>query len=116
MGDGTYLQMQDTQPLRKGYQVKHKGESPAGYPQGLLETIIERGTGQIHTFRLSNRHVSELSLFYEMLDELTPKSLLLLDGLYNCYEIISKCNRAGIQWVMPSQKQMCYQVVEVLGQ
>ena len=115
MGEGTYLQMQDTQPLRKEYEVKHQGESQ-DYPQALLETIIERGTGQIHSFRLSNRHVSELALFYEMLDELPPKSLLLLDGLYNCYEIISKCNRAGIQWVMPSKRQRGYEVVEVLGQ
>ena len=46
----------------------------------------------------------------------SPKSLLLLDRLYNCYEIISKCNRAGIQWVMPSQRRRGYQVEEVLGQ
>ncbi|MCG8339672.1 MAG: hypothetical protein MI674_00135, partial [Cytophagales bacterium] len=40
MGDGTYLQMQDSPPLRKEYEVKHKGESSPGYPQGLLEAII----------------------------------------------------------------------------
>ena len=116
MGDGTYLPMQDTQALRKEYELKDKGESQAGYPQALLETIVERGTGQIHSFRLSNRHVSQLALFYQMLDELPPKSLLLLDRLYNGYEIISKCNRAGIQWVMPSQRRRGYQVEEVLGQ
>ena len=74
MGDGTYLQMQDTQALRKEYELKHKGESQAGYPQALLETIVERGTGQIHSFRLSTRHVSELALFYQMLDEF-PQNL-----------------------------------------
>ena len=44
-----------------------KGKSQPGYPQGLLETIIDRGTGQIHSFRLSNRHMSELALFYQMI-------------------------------------------------
>ena len=116
MGEGTYLPMQDTQALRKEYQVKDKGESQAGYPQALLETIVERGTGQIHSFRFSNRHVSELALFYQILDELPSQSLLLLDSLYNCYQIIAKCHRAGIQWVMPAQRRRCYQVEEVLGQ
>lgn len=116
MGDGTYLQMQDSQALSKEYEVKHKGESQAAYPQALLETIVEPGTGQIHSFPLSKGHVRELALFYQMLDELPQKSLLLLDRLYNCYEIISKCNRAGIQWVMPAQRRRGYQVEEVLGQ
>lgn len=35
--------------------------------------------------------------------------------MYNCYEIIAKCNRVGIQWVMPARKEKNYQVVEVLG-
>ena len=64
--------MQDIPSLRKEYEVKHKGQGSPGYPQALLETIIERGTGQIHRFKLSNRHVSELALFYPLLDELPP--------------------------------------------
>ena len=77
-----------------------------------LETIIKRGTGQIHRFKLSNRHVSELALFYELLDELPPNSLLLLDTLYNCYEIISQCNRKGLQWVLPAKRERSYELVE----
>ena len=88
-GDGTYVQMQDTESIREKYEVKHNGIGSNGYPQGLLEVVLERGTGQLYSYRLSNRHVSELALFYEMLDEIPPKSLLLLDDLYNCYEIIS---------------------------
>ena len=107
--------MQDTPSLRKEYEVKHKGQGSPGYPQALLETIIEPGTGQIHRFKLSNRHVSELALFYELLDELPPNSLLLLDTLYNCYEIISQCNRKGLQWVLPAKRERSYELVEVLG-
>jgi hypothetical protein len=114
-GDGTYIQMQDTESLRKQYEVKHKGIASDGYPQGLLEVIIERGTGQIYDFRLSNRHTSELALFYEMLDNLPPKSLLLLDDLYNCFEIISKCKRLNIEIVVPSKRIRNYEVVEKLG-
>ena len=45
IGDGTYVQMQDTESIRKEYEVKQKGSGSEGYPQGLLEVIIERGTG-----------------------------------------------------------------------
>ena len=115
IGDGTYVQMQDTKSIRADYEVKHKGEGSDGYPQGLLEAIIERGTGQIHSFELSNRHVSELPLFYKMIGDLPPRSLLLLDGLYNCFEIISKCKRKGIELVMPAKRKRNYGLVEKLG-
>ena len=116
IADGTYLQMQDTESIRKDFEVKHNGEGSEGYPQGLLEAIIERGTGQIYCSQLANRHVSELALFYEMIDQLPPKSLLLLDDLYNCYEIISKCKRKGIELVVPAKRKRDYMLVEVLGE
>jgi hypothetical protein len=116
IGDGTYLQMQDTESLRELYEVKHKGESIEGYPQGLVEVLIERGTGQIYTFKLSNRHTSELALFYDMIDELPQGSLLLLDDLYNCYEIISKCRRKGIELVFPAKRERDYELVEKIAE
>ncbi|WP_082632417.1 IS4 family transposase [Algoriphagus resistens] len=115
IGDGTYLQLQDTASIRKEYGVKHQGEESGGYPQGFLETVMERGTGQLHGFRLSNRHVSELSLLYEMIDGLPAGSLLLLEGLYNCYEIISKCKHSGVELVMPSKREKSHELVEVLS-
>ena len=115
IGDGTYVQMQDTQSIRKDYEVKYNGKGSEAYPQGLLEVIIERGTGQLHDFKLSNRHVSELALFYEMIDQVPSKSLLLLDDLYNCFEIISKCNRKGIEFVMPAKRKRNYELVETIA-
>src|SRR5690606_21156788 len=71
---------------------------------------------QLYGFRLSNRHVSELSLFYEMVDGLPAGSLLLLDDLYNCYEIISKCKRSGVELVVPAKRERSYELVETLGE
>ena len=116
LGDGTYIQMQDTKSIREKYEVKHTGLSKEEYPQGLLETIIERGTGQLYSFKLSNRHTSELSLFYDMLDEMPQNSLLLLDDLYNCFEIISKCKRIGVEIVIPAKRERNYEIVEKLGE
>lgn len=114
LGDGTYLQMQDTESIREQYEVKHNGLGSEGYPQGLLEVIFERGTGQVFSFKLSNRHTSELSLFYDMLDDIPAQSLLLLDDLYNCFEIISKCKRLGIEIVVPAKRERNYEVIEKL--
>jgi len=116
LGDGTYIQMQDTKSLREAYWVKHAGVASEGYPQGLLEVIIERGTGQLFNYKLSNRHKSELSLFYDMLDDMPQKSLLLLDDLYNCFEIISKCKRLGVEIVVPAKRERNYDIVEKLGE
>jgi len=44
-----------------------------------------------------------------------PGSLLLLDDLYNCFEIISKCKRKGIELVMPAKRERGYELVEVLA-
>lgn len=116
MGDGTYVQMQDTKSLRQEYQVKHKGEDGKGYPQALLEVIFERGTGQVHNFGISDRHTSELALLYGMIDGLPQKTLLLLDDLYNCYEILAKCKRKGIELVVPAKRKRNHEVVEVLAE
>lgn len=115
ISDGTYLQMQDTVSIRKDYQVLHKGIASTGYPQGLLQVVIERATGQIHCFKLANRHVSELPLFYDMIDEIPPNSLMLLDDLYNCFEIISKCKRKGLEIIVPAKRERNYELVEVIA-
>ena len=113
-GDGTYIQMQDTESIRKKFGVNHHGVASEGYPQGLLEVIIERGTGQLYSFKVANRHTSELPLFYDMLDDIPSKSLLLLDDLYNCFEIIAKCKRLGIEIVVPAKRERNYEVIEKL--
>ena len=105
IGDGTYVQMQDTPSIRKEYEVKHNGKASAAYPQALIEVLIERGTGQISNYKVSDRHRSELAVFYEMLDSVPQGSLLLLDDLYNCYEIIAKCTRLGIEIVIPAKRE-----------
>jgi hypothetical protein len=83
IGDGTYVQTQDTESLRKDYEVKHNDVGSEGYPQGLLEVLIDRGTGQINCFQLANRHVSELPIFYEIIDKVEAGSIILADDLYN---------------------------------
>ena len=115
IADGTYVQMQDTESIKADYEVKHQGEASKGYPQGLVEVLIDRGTGQIRDFKLANRHVSELSLFHQMIDHLPAKSLVLLDDLYNCYETMAKCERMDVRFVVPAKRVRSYELVEERG-
>lgn len=115
IGDGTYLQMQDTPSIRSEYEVKYNGEGSDGYPQALLEGVVERGTGQVFGFKMGNRHVSELPLFYDLMDELPAQSILLLDDLYNCFEILAKSKRLGIEVVVPAKRERNYEVMETIS-
>ncbi len=111
MADGTYVQLQDTEAIKQEYPVLQGNDA---YPQGLLEVITSRGTGQLQDFRLANGKTSELPLFNEMMDELPAQSILLLDDLYNCYQIILKAQSKGIELVMPAKRKRKYEVVEKL--
>lgn len=112
IADGTYLQLQDTKSIRKNFDEETGSQ---GYPQALLEVILDRGTGQLYDFRVSSRQQSELPLFHQMIQGLPPASLVLLDDLYNCYEIIAACKRQGVELVLPAKRQRNYQVVEQIA-
>ena len=116
IGDGTYLQMQDSESLRAKYEVKHNGIASMAYPQGLLEVVVERGTGQIHCFDITDRHTSELPVLYKMLDKIPPKSVILLDDLYNCYEILYKCIRLGVEIVVPAKRDRNFEHVKTISE
>jgi hypothetical protein len=113
--DGTYVQIQDTPENRKEFSIKSKGVELSGYPQGLLQVLIERGSGQIIDFKLTNRHKSELELFFDMLNKVEPGTIILADALYDCYEVIAKCERNNIKIVFPVKKPRAYDVIEVLA-
>ena len=96
--DGTYLQLQDTAGIRVHYSKQRSSKADQDtYPQALLAGVTDREIGQIYNYRLSDRHLSELSLLHQMLDKIPEKSILLADDLYNCYEIMAKCKRKGIE-------------------
>jgi hypothetical protein len=115
IGDGTYVQMQDTIELRKQYAVKHNGKESKGYPQGLIVGLIKRGTGQVYNFGLTNRHTSELAVFYDLIDTIPERSVLLLDDLYNCYEIIAKCISKKIDIIVPCKRKRNFTLVKKIS-
>lgn len=114
IGDGTYVQMQDNKELREKYAVRHNGVESEGYPQGLLETITERGTGQVFSYGLSSRNTGELELFYNMMDNLPPQSILLVDDLYNTYETFSKLESIHVKIIVPGKRKRNYTVVKTI--
>jgi hypothetical protein len=116
IADGTYVQLQDTAEISRQYPKKAGTGQSQGYPQALLQVLIERGSGQISNYKLGSRKVSELSLFYDLLDTMEPGSLVLADDLYNCYEVLAKCTRLNIAVVVAAKRDRNYTVVQKLAE
>ncbi len=110
--DGTYLQLQDTSAIKEKYPIKNAHEG--AYPQALLEVVSELGTGQLFDFKLSNRATSELPLLYELLDGIPEGSILLMDDIYNCYEILNKCIKKGIHFIVPAKRKRNFKLIKII--
>src|SRR5690606_33985986 len=54
-------------------------------------------------------------LFYKMMDSLPAESIVLLDDLYNCYEIMAKCIRCKIDLVVPAKRARNYELIETVA-
>jgi hypothetical protein len=111
IADGTYLQMQDTDA------IKEKFSCPAlkAYPRGLLEVIIEQGSGAVYDFVLESDSKSELELISPMIRNIPKGSLLLADDLYNCFTIFALLKRRGIEIIVPGKRVRNYQIIEYIG-
>ena len=112
VGDGTYLQLQDTDDIKSEYVVKNQEDS---YPQALLQVLIRQGTGQVSRFALGSRDVSELFLVIPMIRNLEENSLLLADDLYNtyyhfCLVLAQKCHI-----IVPGKRERNYKVVRQIN-
>jgi Transposase DDE domain len=115
--DGTYLQMQDSKELREYYQViKSNGEQMGGYPQALLQVVIQQGSGAIKHFELGNRHVSELELITRILPKIQKDTLLLADDLYSSYAIFCLIKQNGLEIIVPGKRERNYKVIEEISQ
>jgi hypothetical protein len=106
--DGTYLQLQDTEDIKKEYSVQGMESS---YPQALLQVLIRQGSGQINQFALSSRQQSELRLVIPMITKLERNSLLLADDLYNTYYHFYLILRQKCHIIVPGKRDRNYKVM-----
>lgn len=115
--DGTYLQMQDSEELRRLYAVNSTSEeSKKGYPQALLQGLVEQGGGAIKDFELGNRHISELELISRLLPRIDKGILLLADDLYNSYAIFSLILYYGLDIIVPGKRVRKYRVLKQISE
>ena len=110
--DGTFFQMQDTACLRKKYYVK---QGDKAYPQGLLQTVLRQGSGQIVDFAIGTRHQSEIELVQPLIEKLPAGNLLLADDLYSTYAIFCFIQNKGCHIIVPGKRERRYTLIEALG-
>lgn len=114
--DGTYIQMQDSKELREIYDVKSDSEKyKSSYPQGLLQLLIEQGSGAIKHFELCSRHVSELALISKLLPKVTCGTLLLADDIYSTYAIFYLIIKYGLEIIVPGKRARNHKVIKAIG-
>ena len=112
IGDGTYLQLQDTEDIRSQYVVKGQESS---YPQALLQVLIRQGSGQISQFSAGSRQQSELTLVVPMIKKLEKNSLLLVDDLYNSYYHFCIVLLQGCHIIVPGKRYRTHKVVREIN-
>lgn len=110
--DGTFFQMQDTGSLRKKYYVK-QGDN--AYPQGLLQTVLRQGSGQVLDFAIGTRHQSELELVKSLIKKLPTGNLLLADDFYSSYAIFCFIQNKGCHIIVPGKRERKYELIRKLG-
>ena len=110
--DGTYFQMQDTKELRKKYYVK-QGDN--AYPQGLLQVVLQQGSGQVCSFKIGTRHQSELELIRLLIEDLPEGSLLLADDLYSTYAVFCLILKKGCHLIVPGKRERNYTAIKKLS-
>lgn len=109
--DGTFLQMQDTDAIKKEYRAKKEG----GYPRGLLEVVIEQGSGAVYDYKLGPDSKSELEMFSAMIGNMPNGSLVLADDLYNCFAIFSLLKQQCIDIIVPGKRRRIYKTVQTIS-
>lgn len=109
--DGTYLQMQDTKEIKEQFQASKTGN----YPRGLLQVLIEQGSGSIYDFQLGSDKLSELILFAKMLLNLPSGSLILADDYYNSFALFKLLEEKKIDIIVPGKRKRIYNVIKSLG-
>jgi hypothetical protein len=111
LGDGTYVQLQDTESIRTKYFANGNE-----YPRGLLEVLIEQGTGIVHDFVIEDNKKSELEILANMIQNIPANSLLVADDLYNCFAIFSMLKSQSVDILVPVKRKRNYELLEVIGQ
>jgi len=109
IGDGTYLQLQDTEDIKSEYTVNGMEDS---YPQALLQVLIRQGTGQIVQYALGSRQESELFLVIPMIKKMEKNTLLLADDLYNTYYHFCLILQQQCHIIVPGKRDRNYRVVK----
>lgn len=114
--DGTYFQMQDSLKIPEKYRAqKNRDGSLQGYPQGLLQVLVQHGSGFVADYRIAGRKDSELKQMAAMVENLPQNSLILADDLYNSYAMINYLIDHGVAVIVPEKKSRLFEVIKAIA-
>ncbi|GAA2110508.1 IS4 family transposase [Streptomyces synnematoformans] len=105
--DGTTLQVPDRARVTQCFPKHRSRLRETGYPLLRLVTLVETGTRAILAAAFGPDTTSEISYARQMLDNLGPRMLVLLDAGFDTWEFLRDVHDYGAQFLARSSARRC---------
>jgi len=92
LADGTTVTMADTEENQEAFPQQKCQKEGLGFPIARMLVLLSLSTGMLHGMAMGpyqGKQTGELALFRELLDQLDPDDILLVDKLFCTYFMIA---------------------------
>jgi len=117
--DGTTFRAEDSEENREHFgSAPSKGELVSSFPAFRLACLMNVRSHIISRAAIGPFKTGELTVASQLLDNVPPKSVLLLDRLYHCAELLHHFESLGEKryWVTRLKSTIKYQKLEKYGE
>lgn len=117
--DGTTFRAEDSEENREHFgSAPSKGELVSSFPAFRLACLMNVRSHIISRAAIGPFKTGELTVASQLLDNVPPKSVLLLDRLYHCAELLHHFESLGEEryWVTRLKSTIKYQKLEKYGE
>lgn len=111
--DGSTMKVADTEENRAHFGLPGSSRGRAGYPQMRTVLLLDLAARVVTAERQGPYRTAEINLAREILDDVEPGSLLLLDRNFVAYDFLwDLCRRRVSDFVVRAKKKLDPRVVE----
>lgn len=103
LADGTTVTMADTEENQEAFPQQSCQKEGLGFPIARLVVLLSLATGMIHGMamgRFEGKQTGELALFRELIDQLDPDDIVLVDKLFCTYFMIALLLERNVDMVV----------------
>lgn len=113
--DGSTMKTPDTPENGKFFGYPGAGRGKAAYPQMRLMLLNDVGVRIVKRMRYGPYRTGEMTLARELLPEIPPRSILLMDREFLAYDFLWDIDQQGEKFVVRQKDNIKLKVIRVLG-